>query len=89
MVFMGDGGTEQGHDTVAEHLIHRALEAVHGVHHVPQSRIEEPLGGFGVEVADELGGAFEIGKQHRYLLALAFQGGAGSENLVGEIGRGV
>ena len=89
MVFMGNGGAEQGHDAVTQHLIHRALEAVHGVHHVPQGRIEEPLGGFGIEVADEFGGAFEIGKQHRHLLALAFQRGARRQNLLDEMARRV
>ena len=72
-----------------EHLVDGALEAVHGVHHELQGRIEELLGGFGIEVADQLGGAFEVGKQHRHLLALAFQGTAGRQDLLGEIGRGV
>jgi hypothetical protein len=89
VVFMGYGGAKQGHDAVTQHLIHRALEAVHGVHHVSQGRIKELLGGFGVEVADEFGGAFEIGKQHRHLLALAFQGGPRRQNLLDEMARRV
>ena len=32
-------------------------------------------------------GVFEVGKQHGDLLALAFQGAAGGEDLLGEIGR--
>ena len=39
-----------------------------------QGRIEESLGGFRVEVTNQLGRAFEVGKQHRHLFALAFQG---------------
>jgi hypothetical protein len=52
-------------------------------------RIEELLGGFGVEAADEFGGVFEVGKEHGDLLAFALQGGAGREDLVGEMGRRV
>jgi hypothetical protein len=47
------------------------------------------LGGFGIEVADQFGRALEVGKQHRHLFAFAFQGTAGGENLLREIGRGV
>ena len=53
VVFVGNGGAKQGHDAVAQHLIHRALEAVHGVHHALQGRVEQALGGFRVEAADE------------------------------------
>jgi hypothetical protein len=63
-----------------------ALVAMHGVHHAVQGGIQEPLGGFGVEVGDELGGAFQVGKQHRDLLALAFQGTPSGENLLGQMG---
>jgi len=62
---------------------------VHGVHHALQGRIEEGLAGFGIEVTDQLGIPFEVGKQHGDLLALALQGTAGRENFLGEIGGGV
>jgi hypothetical protein len=77
VVLVGNGSTKQGHNTVAEHLIHRALEAVHGGHHALQGRVEELLRSFGIEAADEFGGVFQVGKEHRHLLAFAFQGGAG------------
>ena len=51
VVLMGQRRPEEGHDAVAQHLVHRALEAVHGVHHSVQGGIEELLGGFRVEVA--------------------------------------
>ena len=89
MVLVGDGRAKQRHDAIAQHLVHRALEAVHGVHHAVQGRIEELLGGFGVEVADQFRRVLEVGKQHGDLLALAFQGAAGRENFLGQIGRGV
>ena len=86
---MGNGGAKQGHDAIAQHLVHRALEAVHGVHHALQGRIEELLGGFWVEVADQLGGAFDIGKQHRDLLAFAGQVGPRGEDFLAEIRWGI
>ena len=89
VVFVGNGGAKQGHDAVAEHLVDGALEAVHGVHHAVDGRIEELLGGFGIEAADEFRRVFEIGKQHGDLLALAFQGGAGRDNFLGEVRGGV
>ena len=72
-----------------EHLVHGAFIAVHGVHHALQGGIEELLGVFGIEVANQLRRAFEVGKEHRDLFALAFQGASGGEDLLGQIGRGV
>jgi len=51
--------------------------------------IEELLGGFGVEAADEFGRVFEVGKEHRHLLALAFQGGTGRANFLSEVRGGI
>ena len=47
VVFVGNRRTKQGHESVAEHLIHRTLEAVHRGHHMMESWIEELLGSFG------------------------------------------
>src|SRR5438132_10612958 len=89
MVFVGNGGTKQRHNAIAEHLVDSALKAVYSVHHNVDSGIEELLGGFGVESPDEFGGVFEISKEHGHLFALTLQGRAGREDLVGEMGRGV
>ena len=80
---------KQRHDAVAHDLVHRALVAVHGGHHAFQHRVEELAGLFGVAVGQQFHGALEVGKQHRDLLALAFQGAFGGENLLGQIGRRV
>ena len=72
MVFMRDGGAKQGHDAVAQHLIHGALEAVHRIHHALKGRVQQPLGGFRVYAADELCRVLEVGKEDRHLLAFAF-----------------
>ena len=86
VVFVGNGRAEQGHNAVAEHLVDGALEAVHGVHHVVDSGVEELLGGFGIKAADEFRRVLEVSKQHGDLLALAFEGAAGGEDFLGEIG---
>ena len=76
VIFMSYRGTEERHDAVAQHLVHGALVAVHGVHHDVQRRVQERAGLFWIEALDQLGGALEVGKEHRHLLTLAFQGGA-------------
>jgi hypothetical protein len=87
MVFMGDRCTEEGHDAIAQHLVHGALVAVHSIHHMAQSRVQQVLRGFGIEISDQFGGVFEVGKYNADLLAFAFEGGAGCENLFGEVLR--
>jgi hypothetical protein len=72
VILMGNGGPKERHDAIPKHLIHRALEAVHRVHHAVDGRIEELLGRFWVEVFDQLGGVFEVSKQDGDLLAFAF-----------------
>ena len=57
--------------------------------HALQHRVEELARLLGVAVGQQLHRAFEVGEQHRHLLALPFQGGFGGENLLGEIGRGI
>ena len=52
-------------------------------------RIEELLGGFGIEAPDKFRRVLEVGKQHRDLFALAFQGTAGGEDFLRQMGRRV
>ena len=49
---MGNGGTEQRHDAVAQDLIHCPFKPVYGVHHNVNRRVEELLGCFRIEVFD-------------------------------------
>jgi hypothetical protein len=85
VVFVGNGGAKQRHNAIAEHLVDGALEAVHRVHHMVDGRIEELLGGFGVEAPDQLGRVLDVGKQHGDLLTLAFQSGARGKDFLGKI----
>jgi hypothetical protein len=52
VILVGHRGPEERHDTIPEHLIHRAFVAVHGVHHDVQRRVQEPAGLFGIETLD-------------------------------------
>jgi hypothetical protein len=70
-------------------LVDCAFIAVHGRHQPLQDGIEELPGFFGVAVGQEFHRAFEVGKQHGDLLALAFEGTTRGENFLREIGRGV
>ena len=76
VILMGTGGAKEGHNAVAQHLVHRAFIAVHRVHHGMQGGIQELLGRLGVEIANQGHGVLDIRKEHRDLLALAGQGGA-------------
>jgi hypothetical protein len=53
VIFVRHGRTKQGHDAIAQHLVHRPFKAVYGVHHALQRRIEEGLGRFGIQVTNQ------------------------------------
>ena len=89
MVFMRQRGPEQGHNAIAHDLIHRPLIAVHRRHHPLQHGIEELPGLLRIAVGQQFHGAPEVSEEDRNLLALAFQGAAGGEDFLREIGRGV
>jgi len=53
VILVGQRGAKEGHDAVAQHLVHGPCVPVYRVHHGVQGGIQELLGGFGVEAADE------------------------------------
>ena len=73
MIFMGNRRPKQRHNAIAHDLVHGPFVAVHGRHHALQHRVEELARLLGVAVGQQLHRAFEIGKEHRDLLAFAFQ----------------
>ena len=89
VILVGNGGPEQRHDAVAHHLVHRPLVAVDGLHHEFKHRIKDLAGLFGIAVGEEFHRALEVGEEHGHLLALAFQGTLGGEDLLGEVLGGV
>ena len=62
---------------------------MHRRHQVFQHRIQELAGLLRITIGQEFHRAFEIRKQHGDLLALAFEGAAGRQNLLRKIGGGV
>jgi hypothetical protein len=89
MVLVGQRGAEQRHDPVAHHLVYRALVPMHGLHHVLEHGIEEVARLFGVAIGEQLHRALEVGEQHGDLLALALEGALRSQDLLGEMARGI
>src|SRR5262252_3359252 len=89
MVVVGDGRAEESHDAVAHDLVHRALEAVDGLHHALEHGVEDLARFLGITVGEELHGAFEVGEQNRHLLALAFESCLRGQDLLGEVLRGI
>jgi hypothetical protein len=71
VVFVSNGRAKQGHDAVAQHLVHSALETMYSVHHVLRGRVEQPLGNFWIEAADEFSRVLDVREEYRPLLALA------------------
>ena len=87
MIFMGNRRPEQGHNPIAHDLIHGAFIAMHGSHHALQHRVDELPGLLRVTVGqDEFQRPLQVRKEHRDLLALAFQGTTGGEDFLREIG---
>jgi hypothetical protein len=64
---------EQGHDPVAQDLVHCALVLVNALHHVLDHGVEEIASFLGIAVSEQFHGPLEVGKEHGDLLALAFQ----------------
>jgi hypothetical protein len=83
VVLVGQRRPEQGHDAVAHHLVDGTFVLVDGRHHTVEHGIEQVPRLLWVALGQQLHGPLEVGKQHRDLLALAFQGGAGGEDLLG------
>ena len=89
VVLVGERRAEQRHDPVAHDLVHRALVAMDRVHHVLEHRIEELARVLGIAVGQQFHRTLQVREQHGDLLALAFQGGLGGEDLLGQMLRGV
>jgi hypothetical protein len=89
VVLVGDRGAEERHDAVAGVLVYRALEAVHALGEEGEKAVHDPVPLFGVELLGKLHRALHVGEEDRHLLALAFEGGAGGEDLLGEVLRRV
>jgi hypothetical protein len=87
MIFMANRRPKERHDTVPHDLIDRPLIPMHRRHHPFQHRIEQLPSLFRIAVGQEFHGASQISKEHSDVLALTFEGAAGGEDFLSEIGR--
>ena len=71
------GASKRGIMPSSHHLIYRPLTAMHRGHHALKEGVEKCPGVFMVTVGEQLHRPFQVGKEHRDLLALAFEGGFG------------
>jgi hypothetical protein len=85
LILVGEGSPKQGHDPVAHDLIDRPLEAVDGLHHAFEHRVEELARLLRVAIGEQLHRALEVGKEHGDLLALALERCLRGQNLLGEV----
>ena len=89
VILLRERRAEQRHDPIAHHLVHGALVAVDRLHHVFEHGVEELPGLLGIAVGKQLHGGLKVGEQDRDLLALAFQGELGREDLLGLVLGGI
>src|SRR5262245_54657219 len=89
VVLVRDWSAEERHDAVARVLVHRALETVHSLGEQLEETVHRAMPILEIELLGELHRALHVGEEHGHLLALAFDGAAGGENLLREVGRGV
>jgi len=89
VVLVGDGGAEERHHAVAEELVDRSLVAVDGLENDLEGAVHDRVDFFGIQALGHRREAGDVGEEHRHLLALAFDGAARAEDLVGEVLRRV
>ena len=77
------------YDPVSGVLIDRAFEAVHAVGQNLEEAVEDLVPLFGIELLGQIHRPLHVGEEHGDLLALAFEGAAGGENLLGEVLGGI
>ena len=89
VILVGERRPEQGHDAVSRGLVDGSLVVVDSLHHVVEDRVEKVARLLRITVGQELSGALEVGEQHCYLLAFAFEGGLRAQNFLRQVARRV
>src|SRR5262249_1027075 len=70
-------------------LVHRTLEAVNAVGEDPEETVHNPVPVLGTQLSGQLHGPLHVREEHRYLLPLPFESGAGRQDLLGQAFRSV
>src|SRR5262245_26159546 len=76
-------GPEDGHDAVAQLLVHGPLVPMQGLHHELENQIQDIASVFGIAVGEELHRALEVGGQDRDLLSVTLDRATASEPATG------
>jgi hypothetical protein len=85
VILVRDRRAEDRHEAVAHGVTDGPLVVVDGIHHELEDWIEDGLRLLGIAVSDELGRALQVRKEHRHMLALAFDGVARRQDLLDEM----
>src|SRR5439155_819268 len=72
-VLVGDRCAEEGHDPVAQDVVHCALVAVDRVHHQLDRGVHEPPCFFRINALQQFHRAAQVGEERRDLLSLALE----------------
>jgi hypothetical protein len=86
VVLVRDGRTEERHDAVAGVLVDGPLKAMHSFREDREETVHDLVPLFGIYLLGQIHRALHVGEEHGHLLALAFEGAAGGEDLRGEVG---
>ena len=73
VILLGERRTEERHDSVAHHLVDRALVPVDGFHHQLEDGVQELARFLGIAIRQQLQRPLQIGEQHGHLLSLALE----------------
>ncbi len=85
VVLVSEWCTKQRHDPIAHDLVDGALVTMNRLHHVLEDGVEQLAGFLRVAVCEQFHRALEVGEEDCDLLTLAFQGGLGDQDLLGEV----
>jgi hypothetical protein len=89
VVLVRDGRAEERHDAVAGVLVDRALETMDAVGQDHEEAVHDAVPLLGIDPRREVHRALHVDEEHGHLLALALEGGAEREDLLGEVLRRV
>ena len=89
MILMGDRGTKQRHETIAQELIDIAFVAMDSIKGELEELVQEVVHGLCAELLGNTRRVRHIAEQYRNLLAFSLQGGTGREYFLDQMRRGV
>jgi hypothetical protein len=87
VVLVRDGRSEQGHEAIAEELVHGSLQAMDFRERQLEERVEQAVHGLRAKTLRELCRVRHVTEQDGHLLALTFERGARRQDPFGEMRR--